>query len=478
MATLREGNLGRGLGGSLTYFGTVVAGQSLSFLVLPFVTRALPPEEYGRYALVLAISSLASMIATSWIRNVALTLYYERLAIGRTRGFYVGLVGLQAASFIILFALTVVGMLMLGRPATELRAMLSAGGMTLAGDVAVLSAMLLRAERRVLSFALAEVGGAVVRFGLTLCAIALGFRTAEMLFGVSALGYVVAALIAVSTLWPRLEGSRIVDRVGIREVVAHGPGALPFSVADWAERLADRLIIEGFLGTAAVGIYSIAYTVGERTIGALTNAVFMVSWPNVLEASKAGLQLDAVRAVKEAQELLTWFSLGPTVFLVVYGTRLLNWFTGADYSAGGEVVPIVAVSMWVGALTTYWNRHMEIEKRYGLLSSIRIVGAAVNIALNLVLIPRWGIVGAAWATLGSRILNGVVFYLTRDRHLVTIPLATILSALVLSAVAWQVSINLPVSNLWRCLAFIGIYAPPALWALWRSAWRGRLEKAS
>ncbi|MBX3141212.1 MAG: oligosaccharide flippase family protein [Trueperaceae bacterium] len=464
-------DFGKRLGSSFAYFGTVVVGQLFSFLVLPFVTRALSPEAYGTYALALAISSLVSMVATSWIRNVALTLYYERLKLGRTKGFFIGLVSLQAGGFTLLYLLTLLGMVMLGRTPEELRVMLSAGGMALVGDVAVLSTMLLRAERRTIAFGVAEVGGALLRFGLTLLGIALGYRTAEMLFNVAALGYLVAGVVAVCTLWPRLQGSARIDRAGVREVLAHGPGALPYSIADWAERLADRLIIEGFLGTAAVGIYSIAYTVGERTIGALTNAVFMMAWPNILEASKAGSKREAALAVREAQELFVWFSLGPTLFLVAYGPFLLDWFTGASYSSGGSIVPIVAASMWLGGLTTYWNRHMEIDKRYGLLSTIRLVGAAFNVGLNFVLIPTMGIIGAAWATLGNRVLNGLIFYLTRDRQLVSIPVTTLARAGFLSLVAWLVSYWLPVSELWRCLVFIAVYAPPALLALWAGARR-------
>lgn len=137
----------------------------------------------------------------------------------------------------------------------------------------------------------------------------------------------------------------------------------------------------------------------------------------------------------------------------------------------GSIVPIVAASMWLGGLTTYWNRHMEIDKRYGLLSTIRLVGAAFNVGLNFVLIPTMGIIGAAWATLGNRVLNGLIFYLTRDRQLVSIPVTTLARAGFLSLVAWLVSYWLPVSELWRCLVFIAVYAPPALLALWAGARR-------
>jgi len=467
------GGYTRRLTRSFAYFGTVLFSQLLSFFVLPFITRALPPEVYGTYSLALAISSLVSMVATSWMRNVALTIYFDRDENGTTRGFFLGVAVLQASGFGLLYLLTLAAMLPLGRSPEDFRVMISAGFMVLAGDLAVLATTLLRAERRAIAFGVAEAGGAVLRFGLTVVGLLVGLRTAELLFNAATLGYAIAAIVAIWSLWPRLKGPRSIDRSGIVEVVRHGPGALPFSIADWMERLADRVVIEGFLGTAAVGIYSLGYTVGERTIGALTKAVFMMAWPNILESyKKSGVSATAL-AIREAQSMYAWFGLGPAVFLVAYGPVLLEWFAGESYAFAGSIVPVVAVSMWLGGLSTYWNRHMEIRKQFGKLSAIRLVGAGVNVVLNLILVPRFGIIGAAWATMGNRALNAVVFFVTRDRELVEFPVASLAQAALLSAALWIATYLLPIALVWKCAIFIGIYGLTAVLALWRGPRRSR-----
>lgn len=463
------GGYTRRLTTSFMYFGTVLISQLLSFLILPFITRALPPEVYGSYSLALAISSLVSMIATSWMRNVALTIYFERDEKERTRGFFLGLAVLQAGTFTVFYLITLGVMVLLGRDPEELRVLTSAGVMALGSDLAVLATTLLRAERRAIAFGAAEAGGAILRFGLTLLGLALGFHTAELLFDAASVGYFIAGVIAVWSLWPKLKGPARMDGAGLREVVRHGPGALPFSIADWMERLADRVIVEGFLGTAAVGIYSIGYTIGERTIGALSRAVFMMAWPNILESYKKAGEAATALAIREAQVLYTWFTLGPTVFLLAYGPSLLEWFAGADYAAASSVVPVVAASMWLGGLATYWNRHMEMRKNYGRLSLIRLVGAVFNVVLNLVLVPRFGIIGAAWSTMGNRVLNAVIFYVTRDTDLVDIPMGTLAKAGALSVALWVGTELLPVAVLWKCVTFVVVYGAVALLSLWRGS---------
>ncbi|HSP28946.1 MAG TPA: polysaccharide biosynthesis C-terminal domain-containing protein, partial [Ilumatobacteraceae bacterium] len=346
--------------------------------------------------------------------------------------------------------------------------MIRAGLAVLAGDLAVHAATLLRAERRAGAFAAAELGGGALRIGATLAGLAIGLRSAELLFDATTLGYTVGAAIAVPALWRRLKGPVRIDRIGLRELIRHGPGALPFSVAAWIERLADRLILESFLGTAVVGIYSVGYTVGERTMGTLAKAVFMMAWPNVLAAWSQGGTPAARVAVREAQVLYLWFTTGPVVFLIAYGAALMRWFTGAGYHDSADLVPIIAASMWVGGYATYLNRHLELGKRFATLSAITMAGALVNVALNLWLVPRYGMAGAAWSTMINRLLNFLVFFAIRDRALVSIPFAAFVQAVAWSLVLWLATTSLPVGDTWRMAVFVVGYAPIALLAMRRS----------
>lgn len=461
-------SVGRGLGRSLAYFATMVVGQGMAFLLLPFVTRALTPEAYGEYTIALTVSSLVSMLASSWLRNVALRLYFDAEAQGATRGFFVGTAALQALLFAALYGLTLLALPALPVGQASLGVYVSAGLAVLLGDLAVHATTMLRAEQRVGWFSVAEVGGGLVRFAATLGGLALGMRSAKLLFDASSVGYGVAAVVALVALWPRLKGPLRVDVGAMREVLRHGPAALPFSVSDWVERLADRLVIERFLGTAAVGVYSVGYTIGERTIGVIVRAVFMMAWPSILAAWRDEGTAGAARAIRQAQHLYVWFATGPTVFMVAHGAELLRLLAGPDFRAGDVLVPIVSVSMWLGGYASYLNRDMELSKRFGALSTVRALGAAANLALNLVLVPRFGMLGAAWATLINRVLNAGVFFALRDRQLVSVPLRPIAAAALCSGVAWLASYLLPAAPLWRMGLFVLLYAPVAIFAMRRT----------
>lgn len=447
---------------SLIYFSTVAVGQALSFLLLPFVTRALDPEAYGAYSLALAVSALVGMVASSWVRNVGLRLYFDAASRGTTRGFFLGTALLQAVVFVVLYGATLAGFALFGVEMTSWRVLISAGITMLFGDLAVHATTLLRAEQRTAAFAVSEIGAGALRFVLTLGGLAAGIRSAELLFDAQSAGYAIAAAFAVPVLWRRMEGPTRVDWSATLEVIRHGPASVPFSVADWIERLADRLVIEHVLGTAVVGVYSVGYSIGERTIGALVKAVFMMAWPSILGAWKEGGRASARVAVREAQGLYAWFATGPVVFMIVYGADFMRWIAGPAYHEAAPLVGIVSGSMWLGGFASYLNRHLELEKRFGLLSGIRMAGALVNLGLNIVLVPMFGMMGAAWATLANRLLNTVVFWAIRDRALVSIPFGVLASAAATAMVAWGASVWLPVPPLAKMGVFVALYAPAAL----------------
>lgn len=449
------------------YLATIVLGQGMSFLILPFVTRVLPPEAYGQYALALTVSNLIAMIASSWIRNVGLRLYFDAVERGTTRGFFFSSTVLQAVVFTALYAATLLGFQLFGYELAPLRVLISAGVTILLGDQFAYAVTLLRAEQRAGPYALAEIGSGILRFGATLLGLAVGIRTPELLFDAASFGYLIGAVYAVAALAPRLVGPTQVDVPGTREIMRHGPRSLPFSVSGWFERLADRLVIEHFLGTVVVGVYSVGYAIGERLIGALTQGVFMMAWPSILKAWNEGGSSEARRALVEAQRLYAWLTVGPMIFLVVHGTALTRYLTGTEYHEAAIVVPLVAVSMWVGGYGSYLNRHMELRKRFGTLSFITVIGAAVNVAMNIALVPVFGMIGAATATLTNRTLNTVIYFVVRDRGLTPIATRPFILATLLAAVAYGLSSLPPFGVPVSMAVFVGVYGSGALLVLLR-----------
>lgn len=451
---------------TIQYLLTIVLGQGLAFVLLPIVTRFLDPVEYGHYALALSVSGLVGMFASGWLRNVGLRLYYDAAERGVTRGFYLGTALAQGVIAAALYTLVLVVLKSIGYLPTDLSVLIVAGLALLFGDQYSYAVTLLRAEERSTAFTIAEVGSGVLRFAVTLAGLYAGFARADLLFVAMAAAYLAGALFAVPVLWRRLVGPVAFDRVGIVETLRAGPSALPFSVAAWLDNLASRLILQGFFGTAIVGIFSVGYSVGERLVGSLTQAVFMMAWPSVLNAWRTGGVVPARAALREAQRIYAFLTVGPVAFLMLHNVDAMRLLAGPEYQEAASVVPLVAGAMWLRGLSSYLNRHLELNKRFGYLSAVALAGALLNVALSLALAKDYGMLGVATATVFSNALVCGFYFLTRDRELTSVRYGSFAVAGLLAGCAWGASALVPavvpagrmlVGDV-QMLAFICVYA--------------------
>lgn len=450
-------------GDTATYFSTVVAAQLASLILLPVATRYLTPPVYGEYALALSITGLAGIVGSAWVRNVGMRLYFDHVSEGRTRAFLLTAATLQAA--------TMAGTLLLGYflvvatgqhlgPGLYAAAAVS----VLAGDFYALVAIVLRAGQRARAFGLAEWVSSVLRVGVTWLALAAGFRNPTAIFVCNALTFAAAVFVVLPSLSGLLTGVATFEVSMVRELVRLGLPNIPQSVSSWVMSLSDRVLVARYLGVGAVGVYSAAYSVADRAVSGLVSALLLASWPAILSvwASHAARVPSAISRWIGAYVLLT---LGPSVLLVIQREFVLRVLLSPEYVAAADVVPWVVAAAWLSGLATYLNRPLELQKRYGSLSALALVSAALNIVFNLVLIPRWGVTGAAAATTAAYAAWALLSRVFAERLLrVSIPW-TLVGGALLATVLALLAAQPFMSPLAAIPVYVGVYLVVAL-AVW------------
>lgn len=407
---------------TFVYLATVFFSQLASFILLPILTRFLAPSQYGEYAVALAIGGLIGMFASSWMRNVGLRFYFDAKLDGSTRAFFWNVQGLQTLVVAVVFAVAVGVVALSPTGLITVPTMLALAVMTLVSDLGTWAVTLLRGEQLSGRFAVAEFSSAVVRVAGTTLGLLLGLRSPAFLFLAAAGAAGVQALVAVTALERRLEGPLHLHLAPIRDIVIRAPSALPFSVGEWLNRLSDRLILSVLSTASVVGVYSAGQSMGNRLVAGLVSAVFMMAWPDVLNAWKDGGVARARVAVHRYMQIYLTLTVGPVVALVLYAPTLVR-LLGESYHGAVQVVAVIGLATWVRGLGSTFNRHLELAKNYRTLSAVTLSGAALNVALTFALVPSLLGLGAALATLISQTLVALVFVAIRDRELVRFPFA-------------------------------------------------------
>jgi O-antigen/teichoic acid export membrane protein len=108
-------------------------------------------------------------------------------------------------------------------------------------------------------------------------------------------------------------------------------------------------------------------------------------------------------AAQEQASFMVLLTLPAAVGLALVGRPLAQVMVGAELSAGaGAVVPWIALAGWLSGVTTYYLlQAFTLGKRTMMLIACMAIPASANVALNLLLIPRFGLDGALWSTAAS-----------------------------------------------------------------------------
>ncbi|MCR5449560.1 MAG: flippase [Solobacterium sp.] len=179
----------------------------------------------------------------------------------------------------------------------------------------------------------------------------------------------------------------------------------------------DSIMIKEFMNTGATGHYGIA--IGFNSMWAFVlEAIIASIYPTIIEAFKSGnKELYHGRIIK-LYSIVIWFSTAVSIGVMLCAKYLVLILYGADYLPS---VACLRLTTWINTfayLGVARGAWMVCEDNQKYQKYILGIGAAINLVLNYVLIPKYGILGAASATLITQIttstLAPLIFRRTRE----------------------------------------------------------------
>lgn len=234
----------------------------------------------------------------------------------------------------------------------------------------------------------------------------------------------------------------------------------------------DRLMLQGLTGsTAAVGVYSVgaslALQVSVMLHAALNISYFQVS---IRQFETEGAEAVA-RTKRRVLNVLVYVVVAAMAGLLAVGRDAFLLLTGPTKAESVPVFVILCLMFVAGGLGELCTSGLQLYKRSMTILALSSLAALVNVVLNMLLIPRYGVMGAVYATLGSAVAFGAASWITCPRDLLAMPnlrataIALVLGAMVLW-VAWSTRMFGLASHHARLLAMmlleLVLFAGPAL----------------
>jgi O-antigen/teichoic acid export membrane protein len=420
--------------GILGYLPMNVVQGLVGLASIVVFTRWLSPADYGVYALSFSAMSLAHTLVFTWMEAAMARFYAPEAEAKRLPEHFATIYrswALAAAGFVILTG----GTLWLWRADVALKLAIGAG---LAAIIAR-SLLKLNTERRraagdVRGAALTDMAQTLGGFAIGAGLILAGLRGAAPVAGMGAAAAIVLIFLLPTELRHRDGGAFSPWRA--RAYAAYGfPVALSLILA-LALATTDRFLLAAYLGDTAVGVYHAGYSLANRTLDVMFIWLGAAGGPALIVALERGGSAALEKAAREQAGFMIALALPAAAGLALVARPLAEVMVGPALRVGAaQVTPWIAASALFAGLTTYYSHQaFTLGRRTGLLLLAMAIPAAANIALCLVLIPRFGLPGAMWATTASYAL-GLAASLTLGRlaRAMPIPLAAIAKAAFASA---------------------------------------------
>lgn len=169
----------------------------------------------------------------------------------------------------------------------------------------------------------------------------------------------------------------------------------------------DKIMIGSMIkDISLVGIYSVATTI-VNLWSFVPNSIITAYNPSIVSAKNTSYEL-YIKRVKQLYSIILWASILYAVFITIFSKLIITILYGTKYLAASTSL---SISVW-GVMFSFAGVVREIwlvnENKQKFSKWFALIGAIVNVILNIIMIPLLGIVGAAIATCITQIMVGLI----------------------------------------------------------------------
>jgi len=407
------------LGTDTAIYGiSTIVGRFLNFLLVPFYTHFITRTDMGIYTNVYAYLAFLNIfyiygMDAAFMKYSSLADPEAKKKVFSTAYVFVTLSTLALTAVLLLLRLPF-GQLM-AVPARYARLIYYVILILLFDTLALVPFANLRLERKAGKFAALKLTNILINLGLNLLFFLKFHWGIEAIFAANLAASALTLLLLMPEILKRLQVH--IHGAELKKMLRFGLPYLPASLAATMVQVIDRPVVLAMTDAGTLGLYQTGYKLGIFMM--LVVSMFQYAWqPFFLNNAKE----------KNAKEIfakiMTLFVLAASLMWIVitlfienlarldigHGRTLIE----KHFLPGLVVVPIILLAyLFNGIYVNLWAG-LYIEEKTKYFPYVTGAGALVNVAVNLLLIPVLGIVGAALATLASYIVMAAgLFYFAR-----------------------------------------------------------------
>lgn len=389
--------------------GNILA-KAVGFFMIPFYTHYLAPTDYGTLELLDLSLTLIALVLTTWMHASIIRYYHDCDDPGARN---------QAVSTMLIFSFFIgvavggsgiyysrfLSTLILKNPGLHLYISLLSLSL-LVSSVNVVCMSYLRARQRSTVVVGAGLVAMVLSLSLNIYFIAIQHSgVVGVLYSSLISNTLVTVVLAVKTI---RKVSLHFSCKQLTRMVAFGLPLVATSAAAFAINFSDRFFLRHYATISTVGIYALGYKFGFMISLLVVQPFDMIWQARLYEIAR---QNNSRTLFPQVFEYYCFALVIAALGLSIVIKEVVTVVSAPSFHEAYKVVPVVALAYIFQGMNRFFLTGVYIAKKTMYLGAVGLVSGAMNIALNVLLIPRYGMLGAAWATVFSFILMAILAWL-------------------------------------------------------------------
>jgi len=183
----------------------------------------------------------------------------------------------------------------------------------------------------------------------------------------------------------------------------------------------DIILLKNLAGSAEAGVYASAYKLMAMWYffpGLILSSILPALVQSQIRPNEYKIRKQMITT------FLVWFAIGLATITSLFSHHVISFTYGSDFEEAAE---ILSVLIWANVLIFFnscWNQFQMIEEKSRFVLYFHLLVAVVNIPLNLLFISVFGLMGSAYALIGSLLL-GVAIFMFLDKGAVSIAIGAL-----------------------------------------------------
>lgn len=374
-------------------YNTIVFGigslgtKAIQFLLIPIMTAFMRPNEFGKVdyytSFVMLLVPIVSLSIADGIVRFGIQQTNQEKKILISNIFTILLF------FSMLLLIISATLLFFG---TELYAVLALFLMGQTANQVILS--LLKVKELNIMYALSGFISALFQMGTLIVIFEKYSHSAETYFLTSSMTLILVNLLLLLIIRPSIHK---MDYSLIVNILKYSIPLIPNVLLWWIMNFSDRFFIKYFLGFTSSGYYSLAtkFPILINTV----MLIFLQAWQ--LELFKITDKKKLNQLINAASSIFNYFNYLLLAILIPLIPFVLTLMANSNYNSAKEFVPLLLMSGIYSNLAMFIGTNYLVSKNTNRMWMTAVIGAVINLILNILAIPLIGINGASLATLIS-----------------------------------------------------------------------------